>query len=224
MKQGIAAAFAAILLTACNQTPSPGPSPQASQAVGAARDRCATDFIVVTSATPACGIALGADGSLTAGDHHYPPVIASYHQGADGQVGIPARKLVLFPPAPQSNRRIIQACEGDAADSLCWAVRLVKPTSGVLQNVVAGKYGPEPWLAWSPQERRVALISRNEGAQWLHIVDTDSGSTGSYPDASENATWEIDRESFAWNGEDAFSVKAKSCAGCAFETRSFTLP
>jgi Tol biopolymer transport system component len=224
MKQGIAVAFATILLTACNQTPSPAPSPQASEAVGAARDRCATDFIVVTAATPACGIALGADGSLTAGDHRYPPVIASYQQGADGDVAIPARKLILFPAAPQSGRRIIQACEDEAAESLCWAVRLVKPTSGVLQNVVAGKYGPERWLSWSPNERHVALFSQSEGAQWLYIVDTATGSTLTYPDASENANWQIDRGSFAWTGDDAFTVKVKSCEACAFETRSFTLP
>ncbi|WP_395022636.1 hypothetical protein [Dongia sp.] len=180
--------------------------------------------MVVTPATPACGISLGTDGSVTAGERHYPPVIASYQQDATGQVEIPPKRLILFPPAPQSGLRIIQACETADPNSLCWAVRLMNPTTGILQNVVAGKYGPEHWIRWSPQQRRVALFSQSEGAQWLYIVDTASGSTASYPDPSENANWQIDRESFTWSGDNAFTVKVKSCEACAFETRSFTLP
>ena len=225
MRKSSAAAFAAIMLTACNQTPSPEHAAATQNTARAATPGpCATDFVGVTQATPACGIALGGDGSLTAGERHYPPVIASYRQDATGQVGIPAKKLILFPPASQSGLRIIRACEDTDANSICWAVSLLNPTTGILQNVVAGKYGPEQWLAWSPQERRVALISRNEGAEWLYIVNAATGTTATYPDASENANWQIDRQSFAWTGDDSFSVKVKSCEACAFATRSFTLP
>jgi hypothetical protein len=213
----------AALLAACAQS-NPPPAAPVPAASTTESGPCATDFVGVTQAAPACGIALGADSSLTAGGRRYPPVIASYQQDANGQVEIPARRLILFPPAPRSGLRIIQACENTDANSLCWAVRLMNPTTGILQNVVAGKYGPAQWIAWSPQERHVALISRSEGAAWLTIVDTATGATMTYPDASENANWQIDRQSFTWTGDDAFSVKVKSCEGCAFGTRSFTLP
>ncbi len=225
MSKSSAVVIAVILLTACTstKTPTPAGTPE-STANSAAAGPCGTDFMDVTEAAPACGIALGADGNVTAGERHYPPVIASYRQDASGQVEIPAQKLTLFPAAPQSGLRIIQACETTDPDSLCWAVRLMNPATGSLQNVVAGKYGPEHWIRWSPQERHVALFSQSEGAQWLYIVDTATGTTRTYPDASENANWQIDRESFAWTGDDAFTVTLKSCEACAFETRSFTLP
>ena len=93
-----------------------------------------------------------------------------------------------------------------------------------IDEITAGKYGPSHWISWSPQERRVALINRNEGAEWLNIIDTATGTATIYPRESENVNWLIDRESFAWTGDDAFSLKVKTCETCAPETRSFTLP
>jgi len=222
MRRSIIVAFAA-LLTACAQ-PAP-PQPEPAPAVSAAESGpCATGFVEIAVGAPACGVALRSDGSLAIGDRRTPPVIVSYQDGAEGRTAITAKEIVLFPPAPRNGLRVIQACEGAAADSLCWAVRLLDPKTATLHDVAAGKYGPSHWIRWSPGEGRVALVSRNEGAEWLHIVDTATGAATTYPAETENVNWKIDRESFAWTGDDAFSVAVKTCEACAFETRSFTLP
>ena len=218
----------AALLTACSQptqsqtASSPTPAPTANVLEGGP---CATGFVEIVADKPACGIALEADGSLTLeGGRRPPPIIASYQEGADGQVALPAREVILFPPAPQNGLRIVQACETADANSLCWAMRLLDPKSATLREIVAGKYGPAHWIRWSPAERHVALISRNEGAEWLHVIDTATGAATTYPGESENANWHIERESFAWTGENAFTVKVSACETCAPEARSFTLP
>jgi hypothetical protein len=219
MKRSVTVAAAA-LLSACSQAV-PAPTPNANIVESGP---CATGFVEIAANKPACGIALEADGSLTFDARRTPPIVVSYQEGADGQIALPAREVVLFPPSPRNGLRVIQACESPDANSLCWATRLLDPKSAMLHEISAGKYGPSHWIRWSPQERRVALISRNEGAQWLHVVDTATGATTTYPAAAENTNWQIDRESFAWTGDDAFSMKLKTCETCAPETRSFTLP
>jgi hypothetical protein len=226
MRTSITVAFAA-LLTACSQpTPPqpasvPAPTPTARVADNGP---CATGFVEIAADKPACGIALEADGSLTFDAKRTRPIIVSYQEGADGQVALPTREVVLFPPSPQHGFRVIQACESTDANSLCWATRLLDPKTATLHEIVAGKYGPSHWIRWSPAERRVALISRNEGAEWLHIVDTTTGAATTYPAETENANWKIDRESFAWTGDDAFRLKVRTCETCASSPRSFTLP
>jgi hypothetical protein len=218
---------ATALLAACSQpappqtTTAPTPTPAVSAVESGP---CITGFVEIAVDRPACGIALEADGSLNVSGRRTPPIIVSYQEGADGRVALPARQAVLFPPSPRNGLRVVQACEAAEADSLCWATRLMDPSRAALHEVVAGKYGPSHWLRWSPEERRVALISRNEGAEWLHVIDTATGTAKTYPGENENANWQIDRDSFAWTGDDAFSVKVRACETCAPETRSFTLP
>lgn len=228
MRRSITVAFAA-LITACSQSSPPQtvsmPVPAATPATSAAKSGpCTTGFVEIAVNQPACGIALEADGSLSTDGRRTPPIIVSYQQGASGQVATPAQQVILFPPSPQNGFRIVEACEGAEANSLCWAVRLLDPGTASLHAIAAGKYGPSHWVRWSPQERRVALVSRNEGAEWLHVIDTASGATATYPGETENANWQIDRESFAWTGDDAFTMKVRTCKSCASQARSFTLP
>jgi hypothetical protein len=227
MRRGIPVAFAA-LLAACAQSTPPqtasAPPPASTSAVSAAeRGSCAGGFVEIAESKPACGMELHSDGSLGIDGRRTPPIIVSYQEGADGRVALPARQVILFPPSPRNGLRVIQACESPDANSLCWATRLLDPKSAMLHEISAGKYGPSHWIRWSPQERRVALISRNEGAQWLHVIDTATGAATAFPAETENANWQIDRESFAWSGDDAFSVKVKTCETCTSETRSFSL-
>jgi hypothetical protein len=220
-------AFAVVLLTACSTStpPKPAPAPAPSPTVSAVESGpCTSGFVEIVAGKPACGIALESDGSITIDGRRTPPIIVSYQEGADGKVALPAREIVLFPPSPQHGLRVVQACETAEANSLCWATRLLDPKTATLHEIAAGKYGPSHWIRWSPTERRVALISRNEGAEWLNIIATATGAATTYPPESENVNWLIDRESFAWTGEDAFSLDVKTCETCASETRSFTLP
>jgi hypothetical protein len=226
MRTTVTVAFA-ILLAACSPStpPQPASSPQPASAARVAEyGPCATGFVEIAADKPACGIALGVDGSLAFDAKRTQPIIVSYQESADGQVALPAREVVLFPPSPQHGFRVIQACESTDANSLCWATRLLDPKGATLHEIVAGKYGPSHWIHWSPAERRVALISRNEGAEWLHIVDTATGAATTYPAETENANWRIDRESFAWTDDGAFRVNVKTCETCASMPRSFTLP
>lgn len=225
MRRSIAIALAT-LISACSQsTPAPTVSAPTPASRTAEDGPCATGFVEIAVDKPACGIALESDGSLGIEGRRTPPIIVSYQESASGgQTAVPARQIVLFPPSPQQRFRIVQACEAAEANSLCWAVRLLDPRSGTLREIAAGKYGPSHWLRWSPAEHRVALISRNEGAEWLHVADTATGDVATYPAETENANWLIDRDSFRWNGEDAFTVKVRTCETCAPATRSFTLP
>jgi hypothetical protein len=227
MRRSITVAFAA-LLTACSQSTPPTPTTSAPAPTPAASATesgpCITGFVEIAANRPACGIALEADGSLSIDGRRTPPIIVSYEESASGQVAMAARQVILFPPAPRSGFRVIQACEAAEANSLCWAVRLLDPASATLHEITAGKYGPSHWVRWSPEEHRVALISRNEGAEWLHVIDTATGATAIYPAETENANWQIDRESFAWTSDNAFTVTVKTCENCAPEARSFTLP
>jgi hypothetical protein len=217
--------LAAVLLTACSQSTPPQPTAAPTPTTSAVESGpCATGFVEIVESKPACGIALESDGSLTIDGRRTPPIIVSYQEGADGKVSLPAREIVLFPPSPQHGFRVIQACEAAEANSLCWATRLLDPKTAALHEIVAGKYGPSHWISWSPAERRVALISRNEGAEWLSVIDTATGAATTYPAESENVNWLIDRESFAWTGDDAFRLMVKTCETCASLPRSFTLP
>jgi hypothetical protein len=210
-----------VLLTACTES---APQAPVQGTPTTALGPCAADFVEVTATTPACGITLGTDGSLTIGERHYPPIAVSYEQNASGQTAIPAKRLILFPPAPKSGSRILQACDGLDSSSLCWAVRLMRPAGDALLEIGAGKYGPQRWISWSPEEHRVALLSSTEGFDWLHVIETDDGTTRLFPNADENANWIIDRATFTWHGDDAFSVEVKECESCAPVERSFNLP
>ncbi len=216
---------AAALLAACSQSTPPEPVAAPAPTISAAETGpCTTGFVEIAVGTPACGVALQADGSLSIGDRRTPLVVVSYQDGAQGRTAVTAKEIVLFPPAPRSGLRILQVLRRCGGGQLCWAVRIVDPKTATLHDVTAGKYGPSHWIRWSPDERRVALISRNEGAEWLHVVDAASGATTTYPDETEAANWKIDRESLAWTDGSRFTVKIKACESCAFETRSFTLP
>ncbi|MDQ7246122.1 hypothetical protein [Dongia sedimenti] len=224
MRRSIAIALAT-LISACSQsTPSQTATVPAPIARAAEGGPCAAGFVEIAVDKPACGIALESDGSLSFDGRRTPPIIVSYQEGANGRTALPAQQVILFPPSPEKGFRIVQACEAAEANSLCWAVRLLNPRNAALHEIGAGKYGPSHWVRWSPTEHRVALISRNEGAEWLHVVDTASGATTTYPAEAENANWLIDRTSFAWAGDNAFTVKIRTCETCAPAARSFTLP
>lgn len=229
MKKSIAAAAIA-LLTACSQSAPPqSPDSQKRNTVDAfpsMGEPCDSGFSEMTAGEEACEfIQLRPDGTLMLGEVTYSPrIVVSHVEGQTGPAEIAAAKLVLFPRSRSRGLRILQACENMAPNGLCWAVRLMDPEKDVLLDVAAGKYGPERWLRWSPLEQHVALISRNEGAEWLHVVDTASGATTTYPGETENANWKIDRDSFTWTSDDAFRVNVKTCETCASLPRSFTLP
>ncbi|MBB2973138.1 hypothetical protein [Mesorhizobium sp. RMAD-H1] len=176
---------------------------------------CTTQFITITPEAPACGFALSQTGTFTwNGQTLADPLAASYVDDGSGQKAVPAGKTVLFPPSPSGRFRIVQACEGTGADALCWQTLAFDQENAALQNTFAGRYGPEHWQSWAPDEQHVVLMNTDEGASWLHVIDPASGKSRDFPgdDATEN--WTIDPHTLTWTGPHSFSVTVKTCAQC----------
>jgi hypothetical protein len=200
------------ILSACS------PSSHADQpaAPATATGDCAQGFVVVTPEAAGCGFTLTAAGRLEQGGRTVAdPLVASYRQDASGNTAVAAGQVVLFPPSPSGRYRILQACEGAGADALCWKVFVFDREAGQLMEAVAGKYGPERWVSWSADEQHAALVSRNEGASWVHAVEAASGRSVAFPDDASNENWQIQQETLAWTGPRSFTVMVVRCTGCA---------
>jgi len=179
------------ILSACS--PSSNAQDQAAAAPAAAdTGDCAQGFVVVTPEAPGCGFTLTSAGKLQQnGRTVADPLVVSYRQDANGNTAVPAGQVVLFPPSPSGRYRILQACESTGADALCWKVFVFDRKAGQLKEAVAGKYGPDRWVRWSQDEQHAVLVSRNEGAAWIHVVDTASGKSVAYPDDASTENWQI---------------------------------
>jgi hypothetical protein len=121
---------------------------------------------------------------------------------------------VLFPVSPSGRFRIVLACESAGADGLCWKALVFDRDVGRLSEAVAGKYGPDRWLSWSPDERHAALVSRSEGASWIHVVEATSGRSLAFPGPASNENWLVQPATLAWTGPRSFTVTVVRCAGC----------
>jgi hypothetical protein len=108
----------------------------------------------------------------------------------------------------------VQACESAGADGLCWKVFVFDRDVGRLSEGVAGKYGPDRWLSWSPDEQHVALVSRSEGASWIHVVEAMSGRSLAFPGHASNENWLVQPATLAWTGPRSFAVTVARCVGC----------
>jgi hypothetical protein len=137
-----------------------------------------------------------------------------YREDAGARTPIAAGKIVLFPALPSGRFRLVQACESAAADGLCWKVFVFDRDVGRLSEAVAGKYGPDRWLSWSPGEQHVALVSRNEGASSIHVAEATSGRSLAFPGHASNENWLVQPATLAWTGPRSFPVTAARCAGC----------
>lgn len=207
------------ILSAC----SPSSKAQDQPATPAAADTgdCAQGFVVVTPGTPGCGFTLTEAGRLTQdGRTVADPLVVSYRQDANGITPVPAAQVVLFPPSPSGRYRILQACESADSGGLCWKVFVFDREAGQLKEAVAGKYGPDRWVSWSPDQQHVALVSRNEGASWIHVVEAPSGKSVSFPDDASNENWQIQPETLKWTGPRSFTVTVVRCTGCAAKTET----
>ena len=165
---------------------------------------------------PGCGFTLSTAGKLQQdGRTVADPLVASYRQDASGNAAVAAGQVVLFPPSPSGRYRILQACEGTGADAMCWKVFVFHREAGQLKEAVAGKYGPDRWVSWSADEQHAVLVSRNEGAAWIHVVKAASGKSVAFPDDASNENWQIQPETLAWTGPRSFTVMVVRCTGCA---------
>jgi hypothetical protein len=191
-------------------------APDKATPMAIAAGDCAQGFVEVTPAASGCGFALTAAGTLLReGRAIADPLIVSYRQDAGGSTAIAAGKVVLFPPSPSGRFRILQACESAAADALCWKVFVLDRTTDRLDEAVAGKYGPDRRQSWSPDERHVALVSRTDGASWIHVVEAASGRSIAFPGDAAGETWQVRPETLAWTGPRSLTVTAARCPGCA---------
>ncbi|KXF77974.1 hypothetical protein ATN84_24495 [Paramesorhizobium deserti] len=176
---------------------------------------CKTTFVKVTSDAPACGFALSGTGTFTLdGQTLADPLVASYEDSGGGQKAIAARQMMLFPPSPSGRFRIVQACDGTGADALCWQTLVLDRDKAKLQNIFAGRYGPEQWQSWSPDEQHVALVNKSEEASWLHVIDPESGNSQDFPGDDSTENWTIEPQTLRWTGPRSFTVTVKTCEQC----------
>ncbi|WP_137392212.1 hypothetical protein [Rhodoligotrophos defluvii] len=200
--------FALALLTASAMVSEPAAQPSAKAS-------CTTGFVAITPAAPACGVALSKSGRLTdRGRVLADPLAASFVEDASGTRPVAARKVVLFPPSPSGRFRVIQACDGEGSDALCWSVFAMDAKRARLHKIQAGHYGPLPWQSWSPTEQHVVLASSEEGAWWLHVVEPASGRSRSFPDEAAQVDWTVEPKTLAWTGPRSFTVVARTCGRC----------
>lgn len=193
-------------------------APAAATPTDAATGDCTQAFVAVTPAVSGCGFALTAAGSLLRdGRAIADPLIVSSRQDAGGSTAIPAARIVLFPPSPSGRFRVLQVCESAAADALCWKVFVHDDATGRLSEAFAGKYGPEHRQSWSADERHVALVSRTEGASWIHVVEAASGQSIAFPGEAAGEAWRVQPETLTWTGPRSLTVTAARCADCAAE-------
>ena len=209
------------ILSACS-VPSKAQEQPATPVVANTGD-CAQGFVVVTPEAPGCGFTLTTAGKLTQdGRTVADPLVASYRQDASGTAAVAAEQVVLFPPSPSGRFRILQACEGAGADAMCWKVFVFDREAGQLKEAVAGKYGPDRWVRWSQDEQHAVLVSRNEGAAWIHVVETASGKSVAFPDDASTENWQIQPDTLAWTGPRSFTVTVTRCTGCAAKQETIT--
>jgi hypothetical protein len=189
-----------------------------SHPTGAARDPCATAFVEVAPDRPACGVAITEDGSMLIGSHRLPPVVLWTVGPPDDAPGegmdIVARSLVLSPPSPGGDYRLVRACIEENPSADCRFSRLLDVTHAALTPVDGGSR----WLGWSPKGRYAAIFGGG-----LQIIDTKTGVTHRYPDRGEE-DWFINEDSFAWIYEDSFVVTILRCQSCVVERYKFVLP
>ena len=180
-------------------------------------DPCTTEFVEVTSARPACGIGIAPDGSILVGTQHHPPIVLLTVGPADDEPGegmdIVAKSLVLSPPAPGGRFRLLRTCPDATVSPNCHFSSLADLTRSEIIRIEGGSR----WLGWSPEGRYAATFGGG-----LHVVDTKTGSTHSYPDEGQH--WFINEDSFAWIYEDSFVMTILKCDSCEVERYKFVLP
>ncbi|ANN76452.1 TolB family protein [Bordetella flabilis] len=182
---------------------------------------CVAEFVGVRPALPACDFALDGDGMLSYRQKALArPLAVSYVQGPGGAAPVGARQVILFPPAPGGQYRVLQACDGTTASALCWSVFVFDARAGRVRQAYGGKYGPDRWQSWSPDGQRVVLASQGGGASWLHVIDPASGKTRSFPGDKARENWRIQPETLKWTGTRSFTVMVQTCATCDARRRN----
>ena len=204
------------VLGACSGPPR-ADAPAAAPAPGSERaNDCEGRFVDIVPPAADCGFTLTAAGVLLhEGRTIADPLVASYRQDGGAARAVAAGRVVLFPASPSGRFRVVQACESAATDGLCWKVFVFDRETGRLSDAAAGKYGPERWLNWSPDERHAVLVSRNDGASWLHVVESASGRSLAFPRDGSGENWQLQPETLAWTGARSFTVTVARCADCA---------
>jgi hypothetical protein len=144
--------------------------------------------------------------------------VVLYQQRGGGSMTVPAEKVVLFPASPSGRFRIVEACLSTTENGMCFQT-FVFDRQAALEEIWAGQYGPIRWLRWNPDEQFVALVSHDEDASSIHIVEAATGRSFEYPAKAFHEKWQVRQETFAWAGPRRFTIKIAQCADCAVEQK-----
>ena len=191
-----------VALSACAPAP---PAPRASAPLAA---DCFAVFSVLARGESRCGIALDNEGRVTVGGRQGGPLLVSVNNGPSGETRQYAESLRLFPAS--TNHRFIFAvgCPGEGP---CWASLVFDLEAGVARKTEAGRYGPQKFIAWSPDGDRAALLYRAEGASWLYVVDGRTGESFHHPPYGAGITYDYRQDSLTWLTAREIRVLVRHC-------------
>lgn len=130
---------------------------------------------------------------------------------------IPANLLVVYPQSNSRRFAFVQLCEFQENDKnnygLCWTSFVFDKKNKIIKETYAGKYGPERWIKWAVDDKYFVLASTNEGANWIHAIEAETGKSYEFPHHTPSSSFDayemaqIQKDTFTWIGPRTFEIK-----------------
>lgn len=176
-------------------------------------NRCENSYLIVTKNDPQCGFGLNGKSELLYNGKVVEGALAVSYS-SDGEV-TPAKLFVVYPQSNSRRFALIQTCEfqeNHQGYGLCWSPFILDKKKRQLHKTHAGKYGPERWIEWAADDKYAILYNSNEGANWVHAVETNTGKTFEFPPYNPSSTdiyqmTKVHRDTFMWRGPRTFEIE-----------------
>jgi len=180
--------------------------------------RCEKSYLIINKENSKCGFKLNDLNELEYKGRSINESITVIYEnsGTTKSKTIAANMFVVYPQSHSRRFAFIQACqykEDEKDYGLCWAPYIFDKKKKIIIPTYAGKYGPERWIQWNNDDQYAVLSSANEGAKWLHAIDSNSGKSYSFPlydSSSIHDAYQIEKiyyETFAWRGPQTFAIQ-----------------
>lgn len=184
-------------------------------------ESCDTGFTVIERGETACGIGLSAEGALLVGSTEAAgPVVVSYSNSGERDM---ADAVTIFPASPGGRYAFVMASNEDSPFMGSFIVDLQEATA---RAIYAGRYGPDMFIAWSPDGSNAALLHGSEGAEWLTVVDAETGETAEFPGGDHPNNVSFARSELVWASDSLITVPVQDCpldGECSTDREAYTV-